>query len=57
MDGTTIGIIIAIIVIVGILVYVFKDKIFVSKGSGGEPPSGMPPTPPTPPTPPVNPGL
>jgi len=42
MSGTTIVIIIAVVVVIAILVYVFKDKIFGSKGSGG----GQPPMPP-----------
>ncbi len=50
MSATTIGIIIAIIVIVAILLYVFKDKIFGNKG-GGQPPMN-PPSPPKPPAPP-----
>ena len=49
MSGTTIGIIIAVVVIIAILVYVFKDKIFSSKGRGG----GQPPVPPMPPSDPM----
>ena len=48
MSATTIGIIVAIIVIVAVLIYVFKDKIF-GKGNGGEPPT--PPMPPQGPPP------
>ncbi len=50
MSPTTIGIIVAIIVIVAVLIYVFKDKIFGKDDGGSEPPF-TPPTPPTPPTP------
>ncbi len=45
MSGTTIGIIVAIIVIVAVLIYVFKDKIFGKDEHPQEPPF-MPPTPP-----------
>ena len=39
MSGTTIGIIIAIIVIVAVLIYIFKDKIFGKDGPPQEPPT------------------
>lgn len=44
----TIGIIIAVIVVIAILLYVFKDKIFGKGGSGQPPvpPQGPPPMPP-----------
>ena len=50
MSATTIGIIVAVVVVVAILLYVFKDKIFGKKG--GQPPM-VPPTPPAPPMPPA----
>lgn len=42
MSSTTIGIIIAIVVVAAILVYIFKDKIFKNKQGGG--PSMTPPS-------------
>ena len=54
MTPTTIGIIIAVVVIVGVLIYLFKDKIFKKKQGG---PPMMPPTPPTPPASPGGPTM
>ena len=48
MNSTVIGIIIAVVVIVAILLYVYKDKIFKKKSGGPRPLA--PRTPPRPPT-------
>jgi len=53
--------IIAIIVVVGIVIYLLKDKIFKKKDEGNGmppmPPSEPPSTPPAPPTPPSGPAV
>jgi len=47
---TTILWIVIAIVVVGVIIYLFKDKIFKKGGEGPTPPSSIPPTPPAGPT-------